>query len=354
MTQPALNQTFDTSLMDLSKRSGGPQDATTSFSTTESDPSTMDHAATTTVEQSTNSRPIEEVKRTVSGKVTRYLETTTAYNEWASTYDTDGNILQTIDDLELGGLLPAFLRLILPQSSDDPAQLVIRIIDLGCGTGRNLVKLSTSSLWTGQHSTSFNERKGIQFNVTGLDGSQGMLDVAQHKIDMMSCRESADARLHFSYKLDVYDLLAPTTTPQHAITLGSDRFPADAIVSTLVLEHIPLKPFFSHLSSLIERRKAGYVLLTNMHPGMGARSQAGFETIDPETGETMKVRPKSYNHGLQDILDAAQDAGFKLVGEIRESEVTQRMVDEGIVSERGRKWVGIKVWLGMVLKWKAR
>lgn len=193
----------------------------------------------------------------------------------------------------------------------------------------------------------------LEVKITGLDGSQGMLDVAQHKINKLS-PESAEVQLHFSYQLHAYDLLAPTTTPQAVVPSNPDRFPADAIISTLVLEHIPLRPFFSHLASLIDCESGGYVLLTNMHPQMGAKSQAGFETVDAETGDIVKVRPKSYNHEVRDILKAAQEVGFQLVGDIRETEVTRRMIDDGKVSERGRKWVGVKVWLGMMLKWQAR
>lgn len=353
MNKPALNQTFDTSLIDLSARLADPQDVTTSFSTTESDPSTTDHAATMAVEPSNHSRAIDEVKRTVSGKGTRYLQTTTAYNEWASTYDTDGNILQAIDDLELEELLPFLLRLVPPPSSLDPARQCLNVVDLGCGTGRNLIKLSKSSVWAVQHPISLSREEPLDIKVTGLDGSQAMLDVAQRKIDNL---RPANAELHvqFSYQLHVYDLLAPTTTLHPVVASNPDRFPADAIISTLVLEHIPLRPFFSHLCCLIDHERVGYVLLTNMHPEMGARSQAGFETIDAETGDIVKVRPKSYNHEVRDILNVAQEAGFELVGEIREIEVTQRMIDEGKVSKRGEKWVGTKVWLGMTLKWRAR
>ncbi|KAL8954234.1 MAG: hypothetical protein Q9183_007251, partial [Haloplaca sp. 2 TL-2023] len=52
------------------------------------------------------------------------------YNQWASTYDTDGNFLQALDSMMMQHLLQDFKATLPPLSKQ-------RLIDLGCGTGRN-------------------------------------------------------------------------------------------------------------------------------------------------------------------------------------------------------------------------
>jgi hypothetical protein len=116
----------------------------------------------------------------------------------------------------------------------------------------------------------------------------------------------------------------------------------DAVVSTLVLEHIPLSAFFSTLSSLLVLR--GCALVSNMHADMGRRSQAGFVNADG-----VKVRGSSYVYTVQESLHAAVEAGFEVVS-VHEREMRREDVESGMVGERGRKWIGTKVWYAVVLR----
>lgn len=115
---------------------------------------------------------------------------------------------------------------------------------------------------------------------------------------------------------------------------------ADAILSTLVLEHIPLAEFFATVSRLLV--PGGNLLLTNMHPDMGRLSQAGF--VDPRTG--CKIRGESFVHGISETVQEATNWGFEVVGEVKEVMVEKGMVDE--LGRRAEKWVGMKVWFGGV------
>jgi len=119
----------------------------------------------------------------------------------------------------------------------------------------------------------------------------------------------------------------------------------DAVLTTLVLEHFPLATFAALLRALV--RPAGLVLLTNMHPDMGARSQAGFVSTDGE-GRQVKIRGKSWVHGVEETVDGAHAEGLDVVGSVGERAVTEDIL--GLVGERGGKWVGCKVWYGMVLR----
>lgn len=78
-----------------------------------------------------------------------------------------------------------------------------------------------------------------------------------------------------------------------------------------------------------------------MHPDMGALTQAGF--IDPVSGE--KIRPTSYAHTVQEVAEAAREAGFELLGEgMKETKVDEELAPR--LGPRVGKYVGVTVWFG--------
>ncbi|TLD16451.1 uncharacterized protein PgNI_00648 [Pyricularia grisea] len=241
----------------------------------------------------------------------KYLPTVEAYNQWAKIYDTDGNFLQAIDDIEMKRLFPAFVSSI---NKSKPW----RLVDLGCGTGRNTALLL-----------------GLEdVQVVALDASPGMLEIAKVRLEKLHRGDATDQNLLETLTLKVFDLINSSTIPEEAKN-------ADGIISTLVVEHIPLPNFFRQVSQML--KPGGVLLLTNMHSDMGAISQAGF--VDETTGE--KVRPTSYAHTMESVMEEAAKWGLKPTGEpqcLRERMVTQEMVE--YLGPRSQKWVGIKCWFG--------
>jgi SAM-dependent methyltransferase len=334
MTRPdTLDMSFDTSLVDMK--------ANASFSTTESDPSDFGTPITAAKKQTTqpqslfeeHSQKTPQPSQTVpqdsasplpkSSTPVQHIGTQEAYNQWATVYDTDGNMLQAIDDIELAISLPQFLQQVL-DSTNTPT---ISLLDLGCGTGRNTVKLLSSALPPGRQST-----------VSGLDFSKGMLDIAAEKI-----RAFNDGQDSPRVKLAQCDCF-PTVNGPSASPLPSvpSLSPVNGIISTLVLEHVPLADYFSTLSSLL--LPDGIALVTNMHHDMGAKSQAGFVNA-----QGVKVRGSSFAHSVQDTIEAAQRAGLEVLN-VKEREMRREDVEGGRVGERGLKWVGVKVWYGIIVK----
>lgn len=143
-----------------------------------------------------------------------------------------------------------------------------------------------------------------------------------------------------SIKFHEFDALHPELFPEVKQLEGK----ADLVLSTLVLEHLPGDIFFRTVRNLL-KAEGGYVVLTNMHAEMGGISQAGF--VDEITGE--KIRGHSYAHEIRDVIEEGGKWGFSVVGE-----VSERGVEEGdlgtVVGERGKKWVGVRVWFGFIMR----
>ncbi|KAL8853749.1 MAG: hypothetical protein Q9221_001392 [Calogaya cf. arnoldii] len=241
-----------------------------------------------------------------------YKPTVEAYNEWAATYDTDGNFLLVLDTIMMHEIVPPLLDVLPPAP---------KLIELGCGTGRNTVRLqdvTSARIWA-------------------LDNSQGMLEVAMDRCRSM--RESVpDADKAESLEFALRDILCFHETESTWDPMKN----ADAIISTLVVEHIPLEQFFMVCSKLL--RPGGHLLCTNMHSDMGAISQAGF--VDPVTGT--KIRALSYAHTVQEFLTCARTWNFTLLWGPVERKVETS--DVAKLGDRGRKWVGINAWFGAILK----
>ncbi|KAJ5852438.1 uncharacterized protein N7529_011823 [Penicillium soppii] len=270
---------------------------------------------------------------------TQYVNTVEAYDKWAEVYDTDGNFLQRLDTIEMRSLLPRFLDCVKTHVQDQSETGTSKpsLVDLGCGTGRNTIQLLDI----------LSANKTDTFNVVGLDASPGMLEVARGAIKEYATKREIPQEV----SLGIIDLLQPVSLPHLPPSLGKG---AAGVISTLVLEHIPLALFFVAASAIM--RPGGYLLVTNMHAEMGMRSQAGF--TDPQSG--VKIRPTSYCHTIPEVLEAAQDAGFSVQEISGASEngdhgdgVLVRGVDESlglVLGPRAKKWVGVKVWFGVCFR----
>lgn len=89
-------------------------------------------------------------------------------------YDTDGNFLQALDTIEMKSLLPHFLALVQAQAQAKAEiesgnhQPPLKLVDLGCGTGRNTLQLAKSA--------------PKDARIMGLDASPSMLGVARETL----------------------------------------------------------------------------------------------------------------------------------------------------------------------------
>ena len=178
------------------------------------------------------------------------------YEAWAATYDHDRNLTRDLDArvtrAALGG------------------ERWPRIVELGCGTGKNTAFLAE-----------------IGAHVLALDFSAAMLARARAKV------------------------AAPNVT--FTVADLTRRWPcedggADLVVGNLVLEHIAdLRPIFAEAARCL--RPGGALYLSELHP---FRQYGGAKARFERDGAMTEIA--AFTHHLSDYLDAARDAGFTLAG----------------------------------------
>ena len=150
-----------------------------------------------------------------------------------------------------------------------------------------------------------------------------MLEIARQR-----CTAKDDT---LQLSLHTYNALGDSAPPSKA--LG-----ADIVISTLVLEHIPIETFFATVGKIL--KGDGYLLLTGMHAEMGKLSRAGF--LDEAANE--KVQGQSFVYENSEVIEEAKRWGFKLVGDVKERRIGEEDLDS--LGGRSRKWIGCTVWLG--------
>jgi SAM-dependent methyltransferase len=172
--------------------------------------------------------------------------------------------------------------------------------------------------------------------INALDLSPQMLDIAKSRCSSLATESAPTVSFH------VFNALSSLSGNEIERLRGK----ANIVLSTLVLEHLPVDVFFRTCASFI--KPGGLLIVTNMHAEMGKRSQAGF--VDNE-GD-MKVQGESFNYEIDEVVIAGREAGFEIVGEaLKERGIDENDVRRGTVGKRGRKWVGCKVWFGGIFRY---
>lgn len=178
-----------------------------------------------------------------------------AYNSWAAQYDTNENKTRDLEGLALKKLLSG--------------NAYKHCLEVGCGTGKNTQWLLT-----------------ICDQITAIDLSQGMLEIAKNKIKSAKvCFSEVDITKDWSFAKDRYDL----------------------VTFSLMLEHIQdLHAVFHKVSKVTATGSQVYI--GELHPfKQYAGSKARFET---ETGTQVLT---CFNHHVTDFLQAATASGFQLI-----------------------------------------
>ena len=209
------------------------------------------------------------------------VSTAAGYDRWAQVYDVEGNALIAVEEARLRGLVG-------PVSG-------LRVLDLGCGTGRH-------TLWLAAQGA----------DVTGVEFSAGMLAAAHAK--------PGAERVHF-IKHDVTERLP--------FAVGA----FDRIVSALVLDHIAnVGEFFAECRRVCA--PGGFIVASTVHPAMHLRGVIAHFT-DPATARD--IAPASVQHQISDYVMASQGAGLR-IEHLSEHSVDDEAVAQHPRAEKFRAW----------------
>jgi len=178
-----------------------------------------------------------------------------AYNSWANQYDTNLNKTRDLDQKATINTLENYK--------------FSKVIELGCGTGKNTVYLLKRAI-----------------EIVALDFSEEMLKIAKKKVNT--------DKVEF-YKTNLMEDWTVT-----------DNF-ADLISCNLTLEHIHNLDFI-FAQAYKKLIKNGYFFICELHPfkqylGSKARYKDGSGTVDLEV----------FTHHISEYIENATKNGFKLV-----------------------------------------
>jgi ubiquinone/menaquinone biosynthesis C-methylase UbiE len=183
------------------------------------------------------------------------MDIANAYNSWSAQYDTNDNKTRDLEALSLQKIVQG--------------KNFKHCLEVGCGTGKNTAWLLT-----------------ICDQITAIDLSNGMLDIARNKIQSERVNFiEADITKDWTFAKDTYDL----------------------VTFSLMLEHIEhLDAVFQKLAKL--SNKGTRVYIGELHPfKQYAGSKARFET---ESGTHVVT---CFNHHVTDFIQAANASGFQLL-----------------------------------------
>jgi malonyl-CoA O-methyltransferase len=189
---------------------------------------------------------------------TNKTEIASAYDEWAETYDSD---LNRTRDLAAQVLKQADLNF-----------AGRRIIEVGCGTGRNTQWLARPAAGAAE--------------IVALDFSKEMLARARERV--------RDPRVRFTQ----HDIRAQWPVADAA---------ADVVIVVLVLEHVEhLEPTFAEAARTLD--EGGELFICELHPlRQLLGKQAQF--TNAKTGEHTLV--PAFLHNISDYVDAGLSSGFE-------------------------------------------
>ena len=193
-------------------------------------------------------------------------EIAAAYNDWAETYDIVQN-----DTRDLAAKVLRHVDLKLEGR---------KIVEVGCGTGRN-------TTWLAEHAA----------EIVGLDFSEEMLARARSRVD--------DPRVRFV---------------QHDVrmTWPLTDASAEVVIAMLILEHVEnLAPVFAEAARVLN--PGGVFFLCELHP-MRQLSGGQAQFSNSKTGERQLV--SAFLHDVSDYVNAGLASGFELkqMGEWRDAD----------------------------------
>lgn len=121
----------------------------------------------------------------------------------------------------------------------------------------------------------------------------------------------------------------------------------DAVISTLVLEHIvSLDEFFKNIYRILKKDEYSWAFVSTMHQNMYQSGSQASVIIDKVNG--IKLCGISFDYSIDNIIEAAIKAKLILI----------KYVEKGVDNEehannygpRAKKWIGMNIYVSFLFK----
>ena len=240
-------------------------------------------------------------------------------------------IITAVNEEQLAHLLPNLIAELEGNVTEEHTDShgPICLLDLDCGTGHHTIALAgLTRHWR------------VSVQLEGWDSNQNSIETARaHCRDIQW--ENTNSSVTFSY-----------ANHWRRLQIGYPglkyfRHMYEFVLSTLVMNRMPLGVFFKGIEGLLSR--GGVALVTCVHPEFGgAESCLGIS--ENEKCE-MREGP-GFRHSVQEVVEVATECGLTLQGAVNEVELGSTTVEglEESLRRDAKKWVARKMWFSVVLR----
>lgn len=228
-----------------------------------------------------------------------------AYDQWSSVYDTSINPTRDLEATALRNILD--LKESVSDGSVQPpaeyAGCIERILEVGCGTGKNTIY--------------FTGCEGVRV-VFSVDLSDRMLERARNRLAGRTAGDFGEyvhtlpggCKVVFRQAdvLEVDDWKSLVGLRSNGSEFAEEKVLVDLVSFSLVLEHMKdLRKMFAKAAAVT--RAGGFLYIGELHP---LKQYAGSKPrLKDASGETTLVT--CFTHHVSDFLDAAVAAGYRML-----------------------------------------
>jgi SAM-dependent methyltransferase len=240
-------------------------------------------------------------------------------------------IVAAVNEQQLAHMLPPLLMDLHGQVAEDHKdhEEPLSILDLDCDAGHDTLTLAClTRSW----------RKPVQLE--GWDRDKEKLEIATIRCKDVHW-ENSNSSVTFNHVSHWGRL------QKRLPILPYFRHMYDFVLSSLMMQRLPLDLFFRGIEGLLGRD--GVALVTCVHPDFGATERGSIGSEDEKGGLMEEVRSM---HSMKDVLEAAARSGLTLQGVVKEAKLSMDVVQRLEHSQRevAREWVGRKIWFGIVFQ----
>ena len=239
--------------------------------------------------------------------------------------------IAAVNEQQLAHLLPTLIANLEGNVAEEHTDShgPICLLDLDCGIGHHTIALA-----------SLTHHWRVPVQLEGWDGDGEKVEIARDRCKDVQW-ENTNSSVTFSHANHWRRLQIGHPNLKYF------RHMYEFVLSTLVMNRMPLDVFFKGIEGLLSRDSVA--LITCVHPEFGV-AEDGLTGDENEKNEVR--RGSGFRHSVKEVLKVATECGLTLQGAVNGVKLTSTMIEglEDSLSEDGKKWIGRKVWFSVVLR----